>query len=114
MPWPKDHKERTKAKIVNAAATAFREGGISAIGVDEVMSRAGLTHGAFYSHFDSKDELVRAAVRRAGEETLEYLDKARESVPPEHGWRAAAAAYLSPQHAAHPEVGCPLATWGPE
>jgi TetR/AcrR family transcriptional repressor of nem operon len=114
MPWPKDHKEKTKAKIVSAAAAAFREGGLSAIGVDEVMSRAGLTHGAFYSHFESKDDLVRAALERASEETLEYLSKARESVPPEGALRAATAAYLSPQHAAHPEVGCPLAALGPE
>jgi TetR/AcrR family transcriptional repressor of nem operon len=58
MPWPKEHKRNTRARIVEAAAGEFRKHGIAQVGVAEVMRRAGLTHGGSYAHFDSKEDLL--------------------------------------------------------
>ena len=68
MAWPKHRKRETRQRIVGAAAEAFRRRGIEGVGVDEVMARAGLTHGGFYAHFRSKDELVADAMAHAAEE----------------------------------------------
>ena len=114
MPWPKDHKAKTREKIVSTASAALRTGGVSTVGVKEVMARAGLTHGAFYAHFSSKEALVRTALEYAGNQTLENFSKRLEAVPPDDRFTAAVASYLSPQHAAHPEHGCPVAALGPE
>jgi TetR/AcrR family transcriptional repressor of nem operon len=114
VPWPKDHKTQVREKIVVAAAAALRGGGISGMSVEAVMAKAGLTHGAFYAHFESKEDLVREALACAAEQTLERFSRSLESVPEERRFVAAVAAYLSPQHAAHPEVGCPVAALAPE
>src|SRR3990170_4501530 len=114
MPWPKAHKALTRERIVRAAATAFRERGVAGVRVDEIMGEAGLTHGGFYAHFASKDDLLGAALEHAGGETLKTLAKALESVPPERRLRAVIDTYLSPQHAAHPDQGCPVAALGSE
>jgi TetR/AcrR family transcriptional repressor of nem operon len=81
--------------------------------VEDVLAKAGLTHGAFYAHFDSKDDLVREAIAHAAEQTLQRFSKNLESVPQEDRF-AAAVAYMSPQHLAHPEVGYPVAALAPE
>jgi TetR/AcrR family transcriptional repressor of nem operon len=114
MPWPKDHKSKTREKIVSSAAAAFRAEGIPGVSVDDVMSNAGLTHGAFYAHFDSKDDLVSAAIDHSSAETVARFSKALDALPPGDRFAGAIDAYLSPLHAAHPEVGCPVATLGPE
>src|SRR5262245_14633708 len=114
MPWPKEHKSRTRRTIVAAASTAFRAEGISGVRVGDVMTRAGLTHGGFYAHFDSKADLLREALDYAAEQTLEALSKPLADVPSEDRWRTAIDSYLSPAHVAHPEVGCPLASLGAE
>jgi TetR/AcrR family transcriptional repressor of nem operon len=114
MPWPKDHKSRTHARIVQAAAAAFRARGIADVGVEDVMARAGLTHGGFYAHFASKDDLLRESVDHANGETMEWLSKPLAALEDHARFRAVIEAYLSPLHAAHPERGCPLATLGPE
>jgi len=114
MPWPKEHKSRTRRTIVAAASTAFRAEGISGVRVGDVMTRAGLTHGGFYAHFDSKADLLREALDYSAEQTLEALSKPLTDVPSEDRWRTAVDSYLSPAHVAHPEVGCPLASLGAE
>jgi len=114
MPWPKDHKTRTRERIVKAAAAAFRARGVSAVGVDDVMAQAELTRGGFYAHFVSKDELLREAVEQASRETTALLSRTLESLPVEERLLAVVDAYLSAQHLAHPEYGCPLAAMGPE
>jgi TetR/AcrR family transcriptional repressor of nem operon len=114
MPWPKDHKAKTREKIVAEASAALRAHGIDGVGVEDVMARAGLTHGAFYAHFGDKDELVRVALEHAGKETLERFTKALEGLDPERRFDAAIAAYASRDHAGHPELGCPVAAIGPE
>src|SRR5262245_46085484 len=114
MPWPADHKSRTREKIVEAASAAFRGDGISAVRVQDVMARAGLTHGGFYAHFDSKDDLLRAALEHASDETIEKLSKPLAELRGEDRLRTVIDSYLSPAHVAHPEAGCPLASLGPE
>jgi len=114
MPWPKDHKSRTRRKIVAAASTTFRADGIEHVRVEDVMARAGLTHGGFYAHFVSKAELLREALDYAAEQTVEALSKPLADVPSEARWRTVIDSYLSPTHVAHPEAGCPLASLGAE
>ncbi|MPZ16966.1 MAG: TetR family transcriptional regulator [Luteitalea sp.] len=114
MPWPKDHKSRTRDRIVQAASAAFRARGLSEVRVEDVCAGAGLTHGGFYAHFSSKDDLLGAALEHASGQTIELLSKALESIPPERRLHAMIDAYLSPEHAVHPERGCPVAALGPE
>ena len=99
MPWSKEHKRETRERIVQAAADAFREGGVGGVGVADVMKRAGLTHGGFYAHFKSKDDLVKAAFEQMSREIADTIG---------------ATDYLAEIHMLHPERGCPLPTVGTE
>jgi TetR/AcrR family transcriptional regulator, transcriptional repressor for nem operon len=114
MPWPEDHKARTREKIVQAAAAAFRAGGITGVRLEDVMARAGLTHGGFYAHFASKEELLREALDHASSQTVDLLSRPLADTAGEKRLHTVIDAYLSPAHVAHPEWGCPLATLGPE
>src|SRR5215469_3225005 len=102
MPWPDEHKQETRERIVDAAATALRARGIDGVSVADIMADAGLTHGGFYAHFRSKEELVGAALKRAATQTIGILSQ-------EPQIDAVIDTYLSAGHAAHPELGCPLA-----
>lgn len=114
MPWPENHKARTREKIVQAAAAAFRAGGVGAVRLEDVMAGAGLTHGGFYSHFASKEDLLREALEHASSQTVDMLSKPLTDTPGEDRLQTVIEAYLSPAHVAHPEWGCPVATLGPE
>jgi TetR/AcrR family transcriptional repressor of nem operon len=107
MPWPEDHKQQTRDRIVDVAATALRAKGIDGVSIAEIMAEAGLTHGGFYAHFKSKDELIGAALGRAGRETIERLSS-------DLGIDGVIDTYLSEGHATHTERGCALAALGPE
>jgi TetR/AcrR family transcriptional regulator, transcriptional repressor for nem operon len=116
MPWPKEHKQNTRERIVGAAAAAFRQNGADKVGVSEIMQEAGLTHGGFYAHFASKEDLLIEALRYASEEANELLEtespaRGESSAP---RLLAAALTYLSPYHLEHVERGCPIAALGPE
>ena len=65
MGYSQDDKIKSHQRIVDVAATRFRESGTSEPGVAEIMKAAGLTHGGFYKHFDSRDQLVAEAVGAA-------------------------------------------------
>ena len=67
MRYPPEHKAKTRAQILTAAAQLFRKRGIEPTGVDNVMSAVGLTAGGFYAHFRSKDALVAEAIDIAGD-----------------------------------------------
>src|SRR5262249_45029735 len=114
MPWPDDHKSRTRARIVAAAAAAVRSEGVDRVGVADVMARAGLTHGGFYAHFSSKEDLLTEALEYASDPTPIGLAESLTSPPEGAKLHALVDAYLSPQHAAHPERGCPVAALGPD
>src|SRR5215475_4596558 len=109
MPWPRDYKVRTRARIVATAAAAMRANGVSGVGVADTMSKAGLTHGAFYAHFESRDSLVAEALEQANRESLALLTRSLQEAPAEAQLRAVADAYLSPWHVRHVDAGCPVA-----
>ena len=112
MPWNKEHKSATRGRILEAASAAIRERGVAGVGVAEMMEAAGLTHGGFYAHFKSKDDLVADAFAYACEQSGSALDAAAQKAPPPEKLLAVAEAYLSANHARHPERGCPISAVG--
>lgn len=114
MPWPEERKKETRARIIRAAASAFRKHGLAQVGVADIMRQAGLTHGGFYAHFASKDALVADALVQAIAEVEEALSRSIKDDALEERLLSMVRAYLSPGHFAHPEHGCPLAALGPE
>ena len=98
-------------RIVKEASRLFRERGFESVTVAEVMKAAGLTHGAFYAHFGSKQELQAAAVAYGqGVST----DRARAHGPTKMGRRSYADMYLNQRHRNNPGNGCTMAALGPE
>jgi len=78
------------------------------------MGDTGLTHGGFYKHFASKDDLLVESLREGFREIADILVHAAEKSPPREAWKAIVRTYLRPEHCEHPDHGCPLATLGPE
>ncbi len=105
-------KERTRERIVQAAARALRREGFEGVGVAEIMREAGLTHGGFYSHFDSREALLVEALDAAAGESIALLEGSAGD-PSEHVAKLIDV-YLSDAHAEHPELGCTLAALGSE
>jgi TetR/AcrR family transcriptional repressor of nem operon len=106
--YPAGHKQQSREKILNAAADLFRRRGIAATGVDSVMGAAGLTAGAFYLHFRSKDALIAPAVAKAGERAHERWLGPLEGLTGRAWARAFLRRYLSEEHRDDPEAGCTL------
>jgi TetR/AcrR family transcriptional repressor of nem operon len=102
---------QTRQRILESAGELFREKGFDGIGVADIMKQAGLTHGGFYGHFASKDDLAASVVATAlpGNSRLWEADPARDGTS-----RLAAfvAGYLSSKHRDHPGSGCALAALG--
>lgn len=106
MRYEKGHKDVTRQRIIDVASGQFREHGVAAVGLAGIMTDAGLTNGAFYTHFESKEDLVRAVLLNAQggrEKTL------RTAVVSGAGLEAAIRDYLSPRHRDNPGRGCPTA-----
>ena len=95
-------------RIVKGAARLFRERGIRATSVADAMSEAGLTHGGFYRHFKSKDDLIVEALRLAFEGFTGPLESRQTVEPPDQVAAAFKALYLSDEHVANPGLGCPM------
>ena len=102
MRYDKGHKDLTRRRIVEVASRQFREHGVAAVGLAGIMSEAGLTNGAFYAHFASKEDLVREVLSHAG--FRNKLSKAAESGT---GLSGAIRDYLSQNHRDNPGKGCP-------
>lgn len=107
-------KEASHERIVSAAARAIRRSGFDGTGVADIMKEAGLTHGAFYAHFPSREAMLAEATGRACAESAAAAAGAMASVPPEQALASMLRAYLSQEHLEHAEVGCPLAALGSE
>src|SRR6516164_8526797 len=103
----REEAAQTRRRIVQAATREFRKNGIAATGLNDLMKAAGLTHGGFYKHFASKDQLVAEATTAA-------LDALLEGMAAHPTINAAVAAYLSTRHRDNPASGCPLAGIGSE
>jgi len=102
------HKERTRARILDEAAGALRTEGIGGIGVADLMKRAGLTHGGFYAHFASRDDLVTHAIGRMFEDSNFCRNRPLDNDDPAAGLAAFIDGYLSEKAWAHPEHACPI------
>ncbi len=105
---PLSHKERTRARILDEAAQAMRTAGAEGIGVAALMKRAGLTHGGFYAHFASRDDLVAHAIDRMFEDSKAMLSRHLDQHEPEAGLVALIDHYLSDRARLAPERTCPL------
>jgi len=114
MRYPAEHKAEVHQKIVKDASRRVRAEGITGAAVSAVMRDAGLTHGGFYKHFGSKDELLLESLKEAFQEMGERLVRAAEEPGPETAWKAIVKVYLSPEHCDHAECGCPVAALAPE
>ncbi|MGF6113670.1 TetR/AcrR family transcriptional regulator [Pseudomonas frederiksbergensis] len=111
MRYSQDHKAQTHQRIIKEASARFRRDGIGATGLQPLMKALGLTHGGFYSHFKSKDELVEKALVAAGEEVDVVC---AELFAQEHPLDAFIDTYLSEWHQTSPHEGCPLPTMSSE
>ena len=102
----REEAARTRERIIAAAAEEFREHGVVATGLADLMKAAGLTHGGFYKHFASKDELVREVTAATVDKTTSLIRQAGEKRPGRKGLVDAVATYLSPEHRDNPGQGC--------
>ena len=104
----------TRQRIIKAAAEEFRKNGIAGTGLSDLMAAAGLTHGGFYRHFDSKDQIVAEACTAAAESLVEQLAASASRKSPQRGLKAIVESYLSATHRDEPADGCPVAALGSE
>lgn len=113
MKVTREEAARNRERIIDAAARLFRERGFDGIGVADLMKEVGLTHGGFYGHFASKDDLEVQACTRALAHSLALWKKRSEAAPdaPLYGITNA---YLSARHRDDPGAGCLLAALGPD
>lgn len=107
-------KDATHERIVAVAARAIRRSGYDGTGVADIMKEAGLTHGAFYAHFTSREAMLAEAARRACAESAAAAADLVARVPPDMALASMLGAYLSREHLEHAEIGCPLAALGSE
>jgi TetR/AcrR family transcriptional regulator, transcriptional repressor for nem operon len=109
-----EHKLEIHQQIVKDASRRVRAEGLNGAAVSAVMKDAGLTHGGFYKHFGSKDDLLLESLREGFREIEDTLARAAEQSPPGEAWKAIVRIYLSLELCDHPERGCPLAALSPE
>jgi TetR/AcrR family transcriptional regulator, transcriptional repressor for nem operon len=116
MRYEKGHKDQTRKRVVDVAAARFRAQGIEGTGVAGLMADAGLTHGGFYAHFKSKDDLVREALSAAHARSQEiWTAEANEARKRgESGLEAIVRRYLRTAHRDRLETGCSIAALAPE
>jgi TetR/AcrR family transcriptional repressor of nem operon len=110
MRYEKGHKENTRQQITEVASRQFRDQGVSAIGLAAIMADAGLTNGAFYTHFSSKNDLIRECI----EHTLEAQYEGLAQSVSQNGLETVLRQYLSASHRDDRGHGCPSAALLPE
>jgi TetR/AcrR family transcriptional repressor of nem operon len=101
-------KEASHERIVQAAARAIRRSGYAGTGVADIMKEAGLTHGAFYAHFESREAMLAEAADRAGAEANAVAARILAAAAPAQALQALMQVYLSEEHLASIETGCPV------
>jgi TetR/AcrR family transcriptional repressor of nem operon len=107
-------KEATHERIVAVAARAIRRSGYDGTGVADIMKEAGLTHGAFYAHFASREAMLAEAAAQACTESAAAAADVVASVPADRTLVSMLGAYLSSEHQENAERGCPLVALGSE
>ncbi len=108
MRYRPEHKAEIRQKIVNDASRRVRAEGLGGAAVAVVMRDTGLTHGGFYKHFGSKDELLLESLREAFREFADTLVGVAAKSQPRAAWKGIVKTYLSQEYCEHPERGCPL------
>src|ERR1700677_4152364 len=114
MRYSREHKLETHARIVKKGSVRLREKGAHGIGVADLMKDAGLTHGGFYAHFDSREALVIEAFTHAMDRSTEHWRKLSNETPVEKRLSTVVNAYLAPTHRDDPGHGCAVPTLGAE
>jgi TetR/AcrR family transcriptional repressor of nem operon len=114
MRYSREHKQETHDRIVRKASVRLREKGAHGIGVADLMKEAGLTHGGFYAHFDSREALVIEAFAYAMDRSMENWRKITDEVAPEKRLALIAESYLSALHRDNPGHGCSIPALGAE
>jgi TetR/AcrR family transcriptional repressor of nem operon len=113
MKVSREQAAQNRERIVEAAAQLFRERGFDGIGIADLMKEAGLTHGGFYGHFSSKEDLIAEASARALSRSLAVLSELAERASGDP-LSAVAGAYLTGKHRDNPGAGCVMASLGPD
>jgi TetR/AcrR family transcriptional repressor of nem operon len=113
MKVSREQAAQNRERIVDAAAELFRARGFEGIGVADLMKAAGMTHGGFYGHFSSKEDLMAQACARASSRARERWTKLAERAP-EDPLSEIADVYLTARHRDNPGAGCLLAALGPD
>jgi TetR/AcrR family transcriptional regulator, transcriptional repressor for nem operon len=109
MRYNSEHKQATRQRVLAHAAVAIREKGPAGVGVADIMAKAGLTHGGFYAHFASKDELVAQAIGVMFEEVRgRFFGRLPDGSDPRLELTGMIDAYLSIEHRDMRDHGCPL------
>jgi len=114
MRYRPEHKAEVRQKIVKDASRRVRAEGMNGAAVAAVMRDTGLTHGGFYKHFGSKDELLMESLGEAFRDIADKLTLAAEQSHSLPAWKAIVKSYLSLEYCDHPERGCPLPALAPE
>jgi TetR/AcrR family transcriptional repressor of nem operon len=114
MRYSREHKLETHARIIKRASVRLREKGAHGIGVADLMKDAGLTHGGFYAHFDSREALVIEAFAYAMDRSTERWRELVQQMPPEKRLPAIVNSYLTKVHRDDPGHGCAVPSLGAE
>jgi TetR/AcrR family transcriptional repressor of nem operon len=114
MRYRPEHKAEVRQKIVKDASRRVRAEGMNGAAVAAVMRDTGLTHGGFYKHFESKDELLMESLGEAFRDITDKLTLAAEQSRSVPAWKAIVKSYLSLEYCDHPDRGCPLPALAPE
>ncbi len=115
MKEPLSRRELSHERIVEAAARAIRRSGYAGTGVADIMKEAGLTHGGFYAHFESRDALLAEAVAKAGRDNTAVMERRSQTRDPEvSALRTLIESYLSDTHLGSAETGCVVAALSSE
>jgi TetR/AcrR family transcriptional repressor of nem operon len=109
MRYEKGHKDATRQRIIEVASRQFREQGVAAVGLAAIMADAGLTNGAFYAHFESKEDLVRQVLSNP-----RHNEMRRAATASDDDIEGAIRGYLSSDHRDNPGSGCPIAALAAE
>lgn len=114
MRYAPGHKAEVHQRIVRDSSRRVRAEGLAGAGVASVMRDTGLTHGGFYKHFESKDELVLASIKEAFLEFSDRLVATAQQSGSENPWKAIVNSYLSLENCRRVEESCPLAALAPD
>src|SRR5215475_3640946 len=114
MRYEADHKKKTHRRIVASASRQLRAKGLNGPGIAKLMKASGLTHGGFYKHFRSRDELIAEAVEESLRDVRERFFLIAKQAPPGEGWKEIVKKHLSLEHCDRPDMGCPIAALAPD